>query len=73
MMSSVQKTHKIDRGIEVISAINGCPKQFHIVKKNTIQTKTKMERIKISYLTVFRKCQSAHTANKNDNAVDGSS
>jgi hypothetical protein len=29
-----------------------------------------MKRTKISYLTVFRKCQRAHTANKNDNAVD---
>jgi hypothetical protein len=29
-----------------------------------------MERTKISYLTVFRKCQRAHTANNNNNAVD---
>jgi hypothetical protein len=29
-----------------------------------------MERTKISYLTVFRKCQGTHTAKKNDNAVD---
>jgi hypothetical protein len=29
-----------------------------------------MERTKISYLTVFRKCQRAHTADKNDKAVD---
>jgi len=31
MMPMIQKTHKIDKGIEVISATNGCPKQFRIV------------------------------------------
>jgi len=31
MMPMLQKTHKIDKGTEVISATNGCPKQFCIV------------------------------------------
>jgi hypothetical protein len=29
MMPMLQKAHKIDRGIEGISATNGCPEQFH--------------------------------------------
>jgi hypothetical protein len=32
MMPMLLKTHKIDKGIEVISATNGYAKQFHIGK-----------------------------------------
>jgi len=41
MMHMPQKTQKIDRGIEVISATNGCPKQFHIVQKIQFKPKPK--------------------------------
>jgi hypothetical protein len=41
MMFMLQKTHKIDRGIDVTSATNGCPEQFHIVQKIQYKPKPK--------------------------------
>jgi hypothetical protein len=43
MMPMLQKTHKIDKGIEVISATKGCPKQFCIVQKINYKPKPKWE------------------------------